>query len=263
MMPPVICILFIKVYVMNLKVQQEQKSGMSVTTIEGTQDAGDFVKFSVIPSMILKDPNLNASEKLVYCVIYTFNSNAKPFFGSNQFIAQSVGLAEVTIQTILNKLENKGYIKREYVDGESIKGRKSIIITYPPTKVPCLENEVDLPRRQGTPLPRNRDHTNKGITKKDKNTTFFQKRPDYQSLYRSSSLFGYRITNALIDRTVESIHDYVRSTGKKYKDITATVRIWIKRDIEAGKIDQVFPKEAYEDLIKKELSKLDVSENNK
>lgn len=152
---------------MDIKVEKH-KDG--VVTIEGQESAQDYVRFSVLPAYILASKELSANEKLVYCVIYTFNTNEKDFFGSNQFIAQSTGLTAGAVQNILTKLESKKLITRIYVDNNPIKGRAIIRLGqgYHQGMI-GLSSDNDTPyHRRVIPLSSESDHTNKD-TNKDTN----------------------------------------------------------------------------------------------
>ena len=102
---------------MNIKIKQFYKDNLQITEIKGEQDATDFVRTCNIPTVSMKDPFINANQKLIIALINSFITNKKELFGSNKFIANSIGVSNPrSISNLLSDLESKGYIIREFAD---------------------------------------------------------------------------------------------------------------------------------------------------
>jgi DNA-binding Lrp family transcriptional regulator len=84
----------------------------NVTEVTGSEQAMDYVPYLIADSFILQRLDLTTTDKLVHTVINSFNHNNKPFFGSNQFIADSLGIRTRTVQRSLEKLEKLNILKR-------------------------------------------------------------------------------------------------------------------------------------------------------
>jgi len=159
---------------MNITIIQEYQDSLRITTIEGKETASDSSRFSVMPTWVMESRILTPNEKLIYSLLHTFNTNAKSFYGSNDFIARSVGLTESGVQSVLNKLEGRGLIKRHYEEGQPIKGRKSIE-TFEPIydgRQTYLRSSIGLSMPVDTPLSMPVDHTNIDNTNKVTNDHF-------------------------------------------------------------------------------------------
>lgn len=123
----------------------KRKAG-SVTEITGKQQAHDFIPYLVADAFVLQRTDLTATDKLVHTTINSFNHNQKPFFGSNQFIADSLGISPRTVRRSLEKLESMGLLKRDLQYENNALTRKSIS-TLPPDR-------DDLPPGHVDPTPR-------------------------------------------------------------------------------------------------------------
>lgn len=94
-------------------------------------EARDF-KGIWIPGRLYLARNLTPNEKFVLIEIYSLTKNkSRQCFASNKHFADFVGLKENTIQKMMLKLENAGYIKRFYERKENSKEieRRIIILT--------------------------------------------------------------------------------------------------------------------------------------
>lgn len=85
-----------------------------------------------IPERLYLTRELTPNEKFLLLEIYSLTkSNSRECFASNKHFADFVGLKENTIQKMMLKFENAGYIKREYKYKEGTKEieRRSIRLT--------------------------------------------------------------------------------------------------------------------------------------
>lgn len=85
---------------------------------------------------------------------------------------------------------------------------------------------------------------------------------NYQSIIESKNLKNYRISIDLIDKCHERVLSYMESSGRRYKNITSTIRNWLIKDADNGKLEKfVFPDE-YERNVKYQLSLLETKKDS-
>jgi hypothetical protein len=94
-----------------------------------------------------------------------------------------------------------------------------------------------------------------GKERENKKSNTRAKKINYETILNSKNLFGFRITNALIEKYEEKVLSWSQSKGKVVKDITATIRNWLIKDAEAGRIDKVAFREEFERLRDIEIKK--------
>lgn len=94
-------------------------------------DSRDF-KGIWIPERLYLTRELSPNEKFLLVEIYSLTkNNSRKCFASNRHFADFVGLKENTVQKMMAKLENAGYIKRnyEYKDGTNEIEMRTISLT--------------------------------------------------------------------------------------------------------------------------------------
>ena len=67
-------------------------------------------RFCVIPSRLLRDPMLTASEKVLAAAISSLSKQCGYCYASNKYLSESCGTSEKTIESCLKSLKDKGYI---------------------------------------------------------------------------------------------------------------------------------------------------------
>jgi len=140
--------------------------------------------FAVIPSVVMLDPELTASAKLLYGVI-TWRSGKYGFcWATNETLAEDVGLSAKRVSPLISQLEERGHIETEILLDKSVPGSKRRNI-YPIVRsarglvggilknedTPILKNEETVsskmrrqsPQKQGDSILKNED-----IKKKNK-----------------------------------------------------------------------------------------------
>lgn len=178
-----------------------EKHTDGVTTIAGQETLRDFARWSTMPSVILSSTELTANEKLVYMFVFTFNTNHRDMFGSNGFIASSVGLKQGTVANIISSLIKKKYLVGKYRD---LTRRERLSIDIDWDRFHWRVKGVSLGNERGVSLESehtNKDITNK-VTKKETNDSFpkkdKRKNPEImQILNKFNSEFGKHYTSAI------------------------------------------------------------------
>ena len=140
------------------------------------QSGGMFV---VIPSVVMRDPALSLSAKMLYGVItWRCNTNAC-CWATNRALAAELDLSPKRVSALLSMLEEQGHIEIEIKrDPETNQILRRNI--YPLVKsargvlsnedTPILKNEDTPPRKEGYPIPENAEEKYKEEIQRDNNT---------------------------------------------------------------------------------------------
>lgn len=108
----------------------------SITVSEQDTKIHHIGNYSQIPNWVLSDNRLSSTQKIVFSYLFTFNTQNKIAFPSNERIKETCGLKSTrTVQHSLNQLEQLGYIKRSYNQDSSLQGRESIHCALRPEEV--------------------------------------------------------------------------------------------------------------------------------
>ena len=71
-----------------------------------------YKEFGILPDSVLFDKSLRANAKIMIAYLSKYATEKKPYTGSNRDIAESLGITELTVTSILSDLERRGYIER-------------------------------------------------------------------------------------------------------------------------------------------------------
>lgn len=74
-------------------------------------------RFVQIPIEVYLDKKLNGTDIRIYGWIHSFVSHGKPFYGSNEYLAELFDLSKPTVLRSLSKLKDAGLIKVVKFDG--------------------------------------------------------------------------------------------------------------------------------------------------
>lgn len=175
--------------------------------------------------------NLNDTATLLYGFInfYLTNSSGR-FYFTNEHLAFMLGVSEKTASLAINDLASKKLINTSYRIRSG--GGKTRFVTLTKDTVPTLQNVKSH-------ITKGNDNNNKINNNKINTYTHTKKiltNEDKQDLVNT-----LKVSEDLVNNTYQKLLDYVESTGKKYANYKATVRNWIKRDIESGKIKREQP----------------------
>ena len=135
--------------------------------------------FVVIPSVVMRDPDLSLSAKILYGVITWKCNESACCWATNRTLGDELGLSPKRISVLLSALEAQGHIELEIIrDTESNQITRRNI--YPMVKsarptpknedTPIPENEDTSPHLQGDPIPENAEEKYKEEIKKEINT---------------------------------------------------------------------------------------------
>lgn len=98
---------------MKANIKLKQDGNYKIMTIEGEEEAIDYVTTVNIPTKVMK-MNISLSCKLIAGFIFSFNFNNKKFFATNNFIANSLNISKHTVKESLSILEKNKVVFREY-----------------------------------------------------------------------------------------------------------------------------------------------------
>lgn len=209
-----------------------EKKNEATVISEEYPDAG----YLVMPKVIAKRADLTLAEKMIYALIFSFTGNNQDCFVSNGYIERQLDIKQKTIQTSLQHLEKLGLIEREIANRNERKMR-----------VIC--NNSCTPSVKITVPPQQKLHTYTQVyTQVDTQVYNKQKSPlkiDYKEflleLNQSNEFSNRGITATILENTYNKIRDYEKSKGKKYKDYKATIKNWLRKEIESGKYKKIIP----------------------
>jgi len=113
---------------MKANIKLKQDGNYKIMTIEGEEEATDYVTTVNIPTKVMK-MNIPLSCKLIAGFIFSFNFNNKKFFATNSFIANSLNISKHTVKESLSILEKNKVIFREYAK-EKNKNDRSVYFNF-------------------------------------------------------------------------------------------------------------------------------------
>ena len=135
--------------------------------------------FVVIPSVVMRDPALSLSAKMLYGVITWKCNESACCWATNRTLGEELGLSPKRISALLSTLEEQGHVELEIIrDPESHQITRRNI--YPMVKsarpipqnedTPIPENGDTSPHFQGDPIPKNAEEKYKEESKKEIDT---------------------------------------------------------------------------------------------
>lgn len=151
---------------------------MTKSEIVASDKAGGGM-FVVIPSVVMRDPELSLSAKMLYGVITWKSNESACCWATNRTLGDELGLSPKRISALLSALEAQGHIELEIIrDPESNQITRRNI--YPMVKsarptlknedTPIPENEDTSPHLRGEPIPEKAEEKYKEEIKKEINT---------------------------------------------------------------------------------------------
>ena len=182
--------------------------------------------YAVIPATVRYDNRLKYPERLLYGEITALSNKQGYCFASNKYFSKIYDVSITTISRWISHLAELNYVKVEILrnDKNEITERRIYIFDNPyiqNNQYPSLHNCKD-------PI-----YTN------DKNNNIknniINKKTGTKILYAENvSLYKYEYEDLVAeigkdkaDECIKQLSLYKKSTGKKYKDDMATIRLWV------------------------------------
>lgn len=164
---------------------------MTKSEIQASAGGGMFV---VIPSVVMRDPALSLSAKMLYGVITWKCNESACCWATNRTLGDELGLSPKRVSALLSTLERQGHIELELIrDTESNQITRRNI--YPMVKsarpilkdedTPILKNEDTSPHFQGEPIPENAEEKYKKEIEKERNTPLTPQRGEARTARKS------------------------------------------------------------------------------
>jgi len=164
---------------------------MTKSEIQASAGGGMFV---VIPSVVMRDPALSLSAKMLYGVITWKCNESSCCWATNRTLGDELGLSPKRVSALLSTLERQGHIELEIIrDPESNQITRRNI--YPMVKsarpilkdgdTPILKNEDTSPHFQGEPIPENAEEKYKKEIEKEINTPLTPQRGEARTARKS------------------------------------------------------------------------------
>lgn len=188
--------------------------------------------YAIIPANVRYDNELRANEKLLYGEITALASKNGECWASNDYFAKLYGKSKDTVSDWVSRLNKKGYINVELIRNRTTKEIEKRIIRinlmYENTggvsaKIPIGYRQKCLEGIGKNAVENNINNNNTSINKyygEYKNVFFTD--GQYEKLLKE-------FPNDYEER-IQRLDDYMQSTGKKYKDCLATIRMWARKD---------------------------------
>jgi hypothetical protein len=219
--------------------------------------------FLLIPYPLLVDEHLRPTDRLLYGVIYWYqHMKAEKCIASNTTLANILKVEPHTIQSGLERLEERRYIVRRYADKErKIRTEIQGLIHF--KKVPTNEgtvpsNEGTLPTNEGTGVPTNEYQSNKSINNKSISISpapsagkdvqelidlFKQVNPTYERFFKNTTQRGaiQRMLQKFGREKLEQIIRVLPKTNAERYAPTITTPYELERDL--GRLSAYFKRQ--------------------
>ena len=212
------------------------------------------------------DLPIHGSEILLYAIIHSFSSSAGSFTGSQQYLARRAKLTRSTVNLILRRLEDRQLIRKTDVLKDNVKycvyhvnpqfvPKEGVSESNTPcmkteqgdvseSNTPCMKIEQEGVSKPNTPcmkIGHNNKEYNKEYNKEDKEergeapsrpSSIRKAYGEYHNVYLSDEELTELKRDFPADyrERIGRLSDYMASTGKHYKNHSATIRVWAKRD---------------------------------
>jgi len=202
--------------------------------------------FIIIPYQLLEDKSITLIDERLYGILYWFTRmKLEKCVASNTTLAGLVKTTATTIANSLTKLEERGYIKRVFVDKKS-RHRLEIIplVVFSKTLSPTDER---VSPTDDTPITHSiKGHSptdeqkKKSNNKKTKEDTLAKKSnidilKDETTISELKGLFP----NANVLSEIEIMVDWLKSKGRRQVDYVAFARNWIRKSKTAKKLTPI------------------------
>lgn len=208
---------------------------------------------SYIPEHILKQEGINATDKLVYGIIFGFTSSSADCWITTRSMATALGVSTRTINRSLHQLITSGYITQEFDDGRRYLMAKAHRIEIDPKE----QAETNMTSTETNTT----QHRDKYDSKAETNTT----RTDIYYL-RNDNTMKEKATHTTIvnwDKLtkVEKIEIWVRE-GKRRVKIDGELSNLFMTEAEIRKALEKYKSQAVGDMFPRALAQLDSKSEN-
>lgn len=186
--------------------------------------------FAQIPSVVLCDSRLSSTAKLVYGEIFALANEKGSCYPSNAYLAAMLGITPRQISQCISALKQLELIEYETPNNNS----RVIMISLRGIE----QNFIGDRRKLHRGMKKTSYHSiEKNIEKnsiekesiKEKVEDYFLDVPEHDVEELS---LKFNVSPSTVINTAEKIHDYILSTGRHYHDAKATLRGWLRRDLE-------------------------------
>ena len=208
-----------------------------------------------IPSRLLLDKKIDPSCIKIFAFIKSLTRAHGYCYASNKYLAQSMGTCERSVQRYLKVLADEGYIEiifdvtklqtqRKIYLGTKLDKKGGVDKSVTPPSQACHTPTTDLSYINKSNIRVIEEEIEKEIYKeKDPSPPKIPEKEEmkfgeYVHLPKEDyETFCSKRGKDKVDDMVESINDYILSHGAKpYKDYSATLRAWFKKDDKQSKV---------------------------
>lgn len=201
-----------------------------------------------IPKEIWLSKELTLQEK-VFLVEIDSLDNDNGCFASNKYFAEFFGLSNSRASQVVKSLQEKGYIKIDYIKKGKETINRIIRINRPPypyliNNTGYLENETGYLESCNTPIKFSKEEylenckDNNILNNNTNINNIVSKKPtrhkygEYKNVLLSDEELEKLKTEFPNDynQRIDRLSEYMESTGKHYKSHLATIRSWARKD---------------------------------
>jgi hypothetical protein len=195
-----------------------------------------------IPIEILDDPELNWTDKGIYSIVY-FLSNDGLCYVSNKYLADKVNVTDRTVRSVISKLCEMGYLKKEMSSNNRVRSLKvkPIDLKFEGGSRNFHPENISASTRKIFPQGEENISTYNNSTISTNNNIVDNKdRPE--SIEVVCDYFTHLGLNGIAQEEAEKFFDYYTSNGWKVgknpmKDWRATARNW-KKGVKKDRYDK-------------------------
>lgn len=197
--------------------------------------------YAIIPANVRYDNELRANEKLLYGEITALTSKTGECWASNEYFAKLYGKSKDTVSDWISRLNKKGYIKVQLIRNSTTKEieKRIIRINYSTENAEGVSVKMPIGYRQKCLEGIGKNTVENNTRKNNINNNNIQKYyGEYQNVFFTEEQYQKLINEFPKDfqERIQKLDDYMQSTGKKYKDCLATIRMWARKENKPTKV---------------------------
>jgi len=180
-----------------------------------------YESFTILPNRIFSDVKLSlkATGILAYLLSKPMDWVVKAKDVENRFTD-----GRDSVYTGIRELEKAGYIKK--VQGQENKGKFTEVVYY------VYDKPLTGKPLTAKPYTENPQHSNTDISNTNKKYIYRGPKVLSEPAFKGELSSMFNLNPVVVQRELDKMSDYLKSTGKVYKDYKAYARNWIRRNLE-------------------------------
>jgi hypothetical protein len=187
--------------------------------------------YSILPAIVRYSKNLTFFQKILFSEITALANKDGYCSAGNGYFAEIYGMEEETISRAISKLAKEGTIK-VFINKEA--GNKRRI--YPCDQVTLLTNlSIPIDKKVNTPIDKKvniiiQEYNNTRVNNLSTNVESAKSKIDYLKTDELKTTLKKTFPAVGVDMEIETAIDWLKSTGKRYKNYESFMRNWCRRE---------------------------------